>query len=320
MPLNEEKHAEPTPSSTRVRSAYSSPLTDRTIRRADEHDRHDALNDTRLDETRVRDSPSRSDELALHSRHPRLTAPLGRLSSDFGFGMMDAMLSRMERLMHERDPFAAVTAADDLWSRAAADSNLLMSDPHHSRTDSSSSYTTSTSTFSQTGPDGATESHSSRTERRRVGDLEEELEHWRDCHGNERTTERRGLHSRAREIVRERNARGEERAVENLRGLRAEEVPDFERDWNTAASARFDPTHSAALIGGGASSTYAPALRSHAYTPTSTPARLPSSSTYTSPVRAPSWSATKPTSSSNNHQPYPYTPVRPTSAYKPQSA
>ncbi|MDR3548969.1 MAG: hypothetical protein P4M11_12020 [Candidatus Pacebacteria bacterium] len=111
---------------------------------------------------------------------------------------------------------------------------------------SSSSSICSSSSFSQTGgrgSDGQSFSHSesSRSERRRVGEVVEEETRWQDSNGNERIASKRGLARSALSVVSS-SPIGEQRKIENLRGIRPEEVASFDSAW-MAASQKFDPQH-----------------------------------------------------------------------------
>jgi hypothetical protein len=149
-----------------------------------------------------------------------------------GFGMMDSMMNRMERLLHRVDQ-----VEDPDWSSLPVGDGV------------NSSYSCSSSSYSQSGADGKPAiSHSTSREVRRVGDVLEEVTHYEDSNGNERTMNKRGIAKQMREVITDRNGRGEERKVENLRGIQPSEVQQFDQKWQEATN-KFDPQHK--LLGRG---------------------------------------------------------------------
>jgi len=127
---------------------------------------------------------------------------------------IDRDFARMNRLMQQR---------------LASTGDELERDPN------ASSYSVSSSSYTHTGADGKpVTSHSTRRERRRLGDVIEENEHYVDGLGNERMKTRRGVANKVREVIRDRNADGEERKFENLQGIGHDEIEQFDQQWNEA--------------------------------------------------------------------------------------
>ena len=109
---------------------------------------------------------------------------------------------------------------------------------------SSSSYST---TVTHNG-DGKSHSHTVRSECRRVGDLMEESTSFVDSNGNQRTTTKRAIGAdQVQEVTIDRNSLGEERKLENLHGIRQDEVESFQAKWRESAQ-RLDPNQK--LLGG----------------------------------------------------------------------
>jgi hypothetical protein len=168
--------------------------------------------------TQPKTAPTTGQQQGLLS-HPRSYS--GWLGG--GLDPMHAMVNRVNRLLN--------AAQQEDW-------------PMDSNTSDMTTYSCSSSSFTETGADGKpiVSSHH-RTERRRMGDVTEEHESFKDHLGNERVTTKRGIAKQVREVITERNGSGAERKTENLHGIRPEEVDKFDAAWRDAAQ-KHDPKHS----------------------------------------------------------------------------